>query len=244
MRPSGEERRIIALAALFVVAAAVIGIGAFLLGTRQTTEMVSGGAGISGNTSPPTVQPTTSLVATTEMPTTSTEAPPISPAPPATAPPSTTTAPALSGTPETTTIPATAPTTAPTTTPTTVPPDTADNSTAARADLQLHFDNHDRLDLDAAYTGLTESFAPPFDEFVRFWSVDVAAVNSPIDSCEVTGDRGVCAVRFFISYSNDADEGVRNRCLGQSVELTMQRTNGRFLIDEQRNLGPLDCPTT
>lgn len=139
----------------------------------------------------------------------------------------TTTTPALSGTPVATSV----------------PPELVDNSAAARADLQMHFDNHDRLDLDAAYTGLTASFAPPFDEFIRFWSVDVASVDSPIDECEVTGERGVCAVRFFITYSGEADEGVRLRCLGQSVELVLQRTDGRFLIDEQRNIGPLDCPT-
>ena len=126
--------------------------------------------------------------------------------------------------------------------PTTVPAELVDNSAAAFADLELHFANHDRLDLEAAYTGLTPSFAPAFDDFVEFWSVAVASVNSPIDGCVVTGNRGVCAVRFFITYSDAAEESVRNRCVGQSVELTMQRIDGRFLIDQQRDIGPLDCP--
>lgn len=226
-----DDTRIVILVAMFTTAIVLVGVGAFLVGRGPSSG--SGDAGVTATVDAPLVTPTV-----TTTPSTTTPVAPSTPA--ATTAPETTVPPTT--VPPTTVAPTTAaPTTvAPTTTQALVP---VDNSARARADLEAHFDNHDRVDLDAAYAGLTESFAPPFDEFVAFWGTDVADVDSPIDDCSVTGTMGNCTVRFFITYSDvAADKSVRGSCSGQLVDLTMQEIDGRFLIADQRTIEPLACP--
>lgn len=218
-----DDTRVVVLVVMFTTAIVLVGIGAFLVGRGPSSG--SDDADVAATLDAPMVTPT--IDATTSVPSTVT----------------TTTAAPSTVTPTPTTA---APTTGPATT--TAPTSTqalasVDNSARARADLQVHFDNHSRVDLDAAYAGLSESFAPPFDEFVAFWGNDVAAVDSPIDDCTVIDSTGTCRVRFFITYSDaTADANVRGTCLGQLIELTMQETDARFLIDGQRNIEPLTCP--
>lgn len=224
-----DDTRVVILVVMFTTALVLVGVGAFLVGRGPNSG--SGSSSVAVTVDAPMISPP---VTTTDTTTT------VLPAP--TDAPATSTPAADTTTPTASIVASTVLPTAGSPTTTQVPPP-VDNSARAQADLQLHFDNHDRVDLVAAYGGLSESFAPPFDEFVAFWGTDVAAVDSPIDGCTVTNERGICRVRFFITYSDAAaDERIRGTCVGQRVELTMQEVNSRFLIDAQRNIEPLACP--
>ncbi|MFK7917436.1 MAG: hypothetical protein AB8G14_05115 [Ilumatobacter sp.] len=239
-RNSADDTRIVVLVAMFVTAILLVGVGAFLVGRGSNSETVSPAPATSSVLAPSNTSSPTSPASTTA-------APPITDAPTTSAPDPSVTTDDPNATASSTTIDPgsaiAASTTAAEAVTTTTEPSPADIAARAQADLELHFANHDRVDLDAAYGGLSPEFAPPFDEFVRFWSTDVATVDSPIDECSFVDEVATCTVRFFITYSAVAgDESLRGQCTGQLVDLALRESSGRFLIDSQRNIETLSCP--
>ncbi len=241
-----SDKRIAVVVVAFATTLVLVGVGAYLLGTGSEDSTADRGAApppsgsSAGEAGTPTADASTSSITPAVLSTVASVQ--TDPAPsttavftPAPSPEATAAAldePALPTLP----VPTAAP--APTETQLALP----DNSAAARGQVEGYFDMLRTDDFSGAYAMLSPSFSITFEEYVDYWSVDVARFDAPVDGCNVIGERGVCIVRFFITYSESAGPDFRGRCLAESSELAVVvRASGAVAIDGQRRIEPLSC---
>ena len=229
------DRRIIVLIVAFATIAGLATVGAYLLGTgSKQTAPIQPGSGAGGPpattltlVAPPTAVPSPATAASTVPADTTptTEAETIG-----TSPPETSAEPQPETTSTTTSKAPPAPTSS-----------LPNLSAAAQQHLTDYFAQLQRGDFSSAYPSLAPAFEISFAEYVDFWGVDVASFEAPVDGCNVVGDSGICIVRFFITYSNEAGPDFRGRCFAESSELELLRTGDGFIIEGQQRIETLTC---